>query len=246
MELDGRTIVLSGASGGVGLAISRHFRRLGAKVLGIDRTASPIAATGEILVADLCSYDGVVQVVHRIEQEVGELDILVNAAGTFVPDAEIDASHALWGRLWNDNVTSAVLLSRLLLPLLRKGHCPMVVNISSTDGIVASAGQSCEIGVSHDVLYATTKGALVALTKALAMAWAKYGIRVNAVCPTIISTPMTADLLAQPGKPEELKQFIPLSSLCTADDIAVAIESLYHLKMTTAHLLPVDGGYLCQ
>jgi len=64
-----------------------------------------------MLIADLCNYDGVTQAVGRIEQEVQTVDVLVNAAGTFVPDAEIDASHTLWGRLWNDNVTSAVYLS---------------------------------------------------------------------------------------------------------------------------------------
>ena len=131
-------------------------------------------------------------------------------------------------------------------PLLRRGRRPLIVNASSTDGVVASAGQECAIGVAHDSLYAASKGALITLTRSLAMKWADDGIRVNALCPTIIRTPMAADILAQPGEEEELRGHLPLGRICEPVDIAVAVDCLYRLELTTAHVLPLDGGYLCR
>ena len=104
----------------------------------------------------------------------------------------------------------------------------------------------CEIGVRHDVLYATTKGALLTLTRALAMKWAEAGVRVNAICPTLIRTPMSANLLQVPGKEDELRAQLPLGRICEPQDVAVAVECLYRLEMTTAHVLPLDAGYLCR
>jgi NAD(P)-dependent dehydrogenase (short-subunit alcohol dehydrogenase family) len=174
------------------------------------------------------------------------VELLVNAAGAFIPDKFEGEMAGSLDVLWRSNVATAVNLTMGLEELLQNGRVPLVVNIASTDGVVASAGQGCEIGVSHDVLYATTKGALVTFTRALAQKWAGRGIRVNAVCPTIFDSPMTAELLKTPGKAKELSEVIPLGRLCRTADIFAAITAIYSLEMTTGHILPVDGGYLCQ
>ncbi|MDL1888323.1 SDR family oxidoreductase [Nitrospirales bacterium NOB] len=242
-------VVVSGSEGGVGSAILQYFHGHAARIIGIDRkpmTKPPASPTVEhIFQADLSRHEEVVAVGKAIGDLWSRVDILVNAAGTFLTDMQVWAQCDQWNQLWNDNVTSAVLLSQEMYPLLRRGRQSLVVNVASTDAIVASAGQSCEIGVAHDILYATTKGALVTLTRALAMAWARDDIRVNAICPTIIPSPMTRELLAVPTKRDELTSFIPLRSLCSPEDVAVAVHALYQLKMTTGHILPLDGGYLC-
>ncbi len=248
-DTDRLVVVVSGAAGSVGSALVRYFQTHKATVIGIDRTRITEATSGgcveHLFRVDLAQPTGTADLMKSISEVSPSVDILVNAAGTFFSDAQVSEQPDRWTQLWNDNVTSAVFLSQNLHPLLQRAAQPLVVNVASTDAVVASAGQCCEIGVCHDTLYATTKGALVTLTRALAMAWASDGIRVNAVCPTIIPGQMTKALLATPTKAAELTSFIPLRTLCSPEDVAVAVHTLYHLKMTTGHTLPLDGGYLC-
>jgi NAD(P)-dependent dehydrogenase (short-subunit alcohol dehydrogenase family) len=86
----------------------------------------------------------------------------------------------------------------------------------------------------------------VTFTRALAMKWAPLSIRVNAVCPTIFPSPMTDSLLTIAGKEQELAGRIPLRRLCRTQDIVDVVDGIYPMLMTTGHLFPIDGGYLCQ
>ena len=247
-RFQGNIVVISGAAGGIGRELLRSFSALGAFVIGIDRKPGDPASKpsfGELIhiQADLAVPLEVESARRMIEQRTRRVDILVNSAGAFSPDSGVNTQSLM--ALWRDNVLTAAQLSTSLYPLLCRGDKPLVVNLSSTDAIVSSAGQDSEIGVTHDTNYATTKGALITLTRALAMKWAKDGIRVNAICPTITRSPMTKDLLNEAGKEEELRKYIPLGRLCEPKDIAIAVECLYRLEFTTAHVLPLDGGYLC-
>ena len=241
-------VVVTGAAGGLGRVLAERFVALKSRVVAVDQIARDAADGNSIqwIVQDLSNERGVRRVVDDVTRLHHTVEILINAAGLFLPDVGCEGADATLEKLWRGNVSSAVNVTLGLQSLLAAGRNPLVVNIASTDAIVASAGQSCEIGVAHDVLYATTKGALVSFTRALAMAWARHRIRVNAICPTIFESPMTADLLSVRGKRAELESHIPLGRICSTQDIADAVVAMYQLKMTTGHVLPVDGGYLCQ
>jgi len=244
---NGKYIVISGASGGLGKYLVDYYINKEAIVIGIDINKADIDALPNYhhIEADVSVADNVSKVKSTIQSITNSIDILINCAGKFMVDPEVEYIEDASDMLWKGNALTSILLSHYLIDLLAIGHNPIIINIASTDGVVASSGQDCEIGVSHDLLYATTKGAVVALTRSMAMKLAPKGIRVNAICPTIFHSPMTSELLAEDNKVEHLIKYIPLGRLCLSDDIAAATACLYYLSMTTGHLLPVDGGYLC-
>ena len=249
-DLLGKVVIVSGGRGGVGLEIINYLTSKNATCISIDKV-KPKIRNPEIqnlfyLNADLSNIVSVKNVVQNIIEITGRVDLLINAAGIFIDDQECIGNEGNILELWKNNYMTAYILTTELFSLLSKSTNALVVNISSADSIVASAGQNCEIGTSHDIIYASTKGAINTLTKCLAMKWARNNIRVNAICPTIIRTPMCETLLAKKTKEKELTSYIPLSRICEPLDIAVAIEMLYNMKMTTGHLLTIDGGYLCQ
>lgn len=247
MTMHKRTIVISGTSGGLGNSVMQYYLRAGAKVIAIDREIPDITLDGvSYITVDLATQSGIELATKEIESSCNGIDLLVNCAGIFEVDGSLSDGWETFDKLWRCNTLSSVMLTLHLERLLTKTKSPAVVNIASTDGVVASSGQQCEVGVSHDLYYSITKGAIVTFTRALAMKWAPIGVRVFALCPTLFDSPMTNSLLDIPGKAEELKSHIPIGRLCTVDDIVTAIESAYSLKMTTAHMIPVDGGYLCQ
>jgi NAD(P)-dependent dehydrogenase (short-subunit alcohol dehydrogenase family) len=240
-------VVVTGSSGGVGREIVARYARAGALVAGIDKVGPRLPSEHHHVDCDLASEERIASAVRHVRNAMDRIDLLVHAAGVFHDDsATADCGPAALQELWHVNYLGPCLLSEQLLPLLRAGRDPSVVFVASADAIVASGGQTCEIGVCHDLHYAASKGALVTATRALAMRWAVYGVRVNAVCPTIVRSPMTADLLAIPNKENQLASQIPLGRICEPSDVATAVEVLYRLTMTTAHVLPVDGGYLCR
>ena len=246
MIMRGVRAVVTGAAGGLGSLVASRLLGDGAIVATVDRHSMPSGGGSEWHVcADLSQNDGVRSAVEVLSRRLPEVDLLVNCAGVFVPDPSHGGEWDALDHLWRHNTASTVMFTLALEPLLAKGMTPSVVNIGSTDGIVASGGQDCEIGVRHDVLYALTKGAIIAFTRALAMKWAPLGIRVNTICPTIFDSPMTETLL-DVAKRGQLGGYIPLGRLATKEDIADAIIAAHGMRFTTGHMFPVDGGYLCQ
>lgn len=242
-----RTVVVTGAAGGLGSRLVKHFVSTGSQVFAVDiHCPDKVAENVTVICADLSSPPQSEAAIQTIATECDAIDYLINCAGVFREDDFGPKSWDVLNSLWSGNVLSVVMPTLGLQKLLAAGREPLVLNIASTDAIVASGGQNCEIGVSHDIFYSLTKGAVVTFTRALAMKWAPLGIRVNALCPTIFASPMTASLLDIPGKIDDLRGHLPLGRLCTLDDIVAAVDAMYKLRMTTGHVLPVDGGYLCQ
>ena len=245
------TAVITGAAGGMGGALMESLLRLGYSVIGLDRKVAKLtedhrALGAHFIQADLGVHDEAKRAIAEINERVDGVDLLINCAGSYRADKEIIDDPVKWAELWNDNVSSMAWCCLLLQPLLeRSERQPLVINIASTDGVVASGGQDTEIGVSHDTLYAASKGGVIAFARALAMCWAPLRIRVNAICPTVARTPMSENLLATPGMEEQLAQHIPLRRVAELADITTAVASLIPLHMTTGHILTVDGGYLC-
>lgn len=239
------TVVIVGAAGGVGAAVAARFEAQGREVVAVD-VRRPSIGQAPFIHCDLGDEKSIQRAANEVSTSFPVVDLLVQAAGIFADDHTARADPAVQSRMWRVNSLGPLRLTELLHDCLRRSKAPSVVFVASTDAIVASGGQDNEIGVAHDLYYASSKGAVVTGTRALAMRWASDGIRVNAVAPTIIRSPMTESLLAIPGKEGKLAAFIPLGRICEPADIADAVEALFALKMTTGHILPVDGGYLCQ
>ncbi|WP_234266277.1 SDR family NAD(P)-dependent oxidoreductase [Hydrogenophaga sp. NFH-34] len=186
--LDGRTVLITGAAGGIGQALARAFLEQGARLLLLDREAAPLDALVEALsshqvhsaVCDLGSDASVAAVADLVAHRFGRLDALVNNAGTEYPTPVDDAApdaNARWAALLDNNTTSMWRLTRALLPSLPRGAS--VINQSSIWGCIGVAGFSA---------YGASKHAVVGLTRSLALELGPRGVRVNAVCPGWVRT----------------------------------------------------------
>jgi NAD(P)-dependent dehydrogenase (short-subunit alcohol dehydrogenase family) len=186
--LEDRTVLLTGAAGGIGQALARAFAAQGARLLLVDREAAALDALIESLhshrvhsaVCELGSDAAVADVAAQVGDRFGRLDVLVHNAGTEFPTPVDDASEgatARWAALLDNNVSGMWRLTRALLPLLPRGNS--VIHQSSIWGRVGVAGFSA---------YSASKHAIVGLTRSLALELGPRGIRVNAVCPGWVRT----------------------------------------------------------
>ncbi len=186
--LQGKTVLITGAAGGIGSALARAFLAQGAQLMLLDRAAAPLDALVESLhsslvhsaVCDLGSDAEVAAVAARVKERFGQLDVLVNNAGAEYPtpmDSTAPDAMARWAGLLDNNVSSMVRLTQALLPLLPRGAS--IINQSSIWGRIGVAGFSA---------YSASKHAVVGLTRSLALELGPRGIRVNAVCPGWVRT----------------------------------------------------------
>jgi NAD(P)-dependent dehydrogenase (short-subunit alcohol dehydrogenase family) len=233
-EFDGLVAVVTGGGSGIGAACADLLARRGAKVAVLDRTPGgrhfPVTAdVSESLDAAMAS----------VAEGLGGIDILVNCAGVSAIGTVEDAADDEWHRCLDINVVGIARASRAALPFLRASSHAAIVNISS---IAASAG------LVKRAVYSATKGAVHALTLAMAADLVADGVRVCAVAPGTVDTPWVARLLAQADDPVEEKRKLaarqPTGRLVTAEEVAAAVAYLASPASgaTTATSLAVDGG----
>ncbi|MCX7375213.1 MAG: SDR family oxidoreductase [Alphaproteobacteria bacterium] len=246
-RLDGKVAAITGGASGIGLATAAALREAGATVWLLDRdeaAAKREAAKldGHALAMNVADEAEVDAGFARIADASGRLDILVNNAGTAIRRPSVELSRADWQTVVDVNMTGAFLCARAAARhMLAFGNGGAIVNTASIMGL--SGG-----GLYPNISYQTTKGAIVNMTRALAVEWAKQGIRVNAVAPTWVRTGFIAPLLGQPDVVAEMERVTPMGRLADPEDVATAILFLASpaAGMVTGHTLAVDGGFLAQ
>lgn len=247
----GKIALVTGGRGGVGRAVCERFIREGASVYAadlneggsLDSSGSPTPAPGAFQRLDVTSEDEVIAAMDRVKEEHGRLDILINAAGIEIEETIETTTLEQWNRIFAINVTGTFLTSKYALPLLRKSAGASVINFGSYDGFIADPQLAA---------YCATKGAVHALTKAMACDHGPEGIRVNAVCPGYIDTPMLQSFFQESGDIDSLQQAVrdvhPLGTYGTPTDIANLVNWLAsdEARYATGQLWVIDGGLSAQ
>lgn len=237
-RLDGRRVVVTGASRGLGRAIVVALVERGAEVLAVARSADELASLAEQTGCATCVAD-VTDGSAPILAWVGEdgLDGLVNNAGINIRKSLADTTDADLDTLLGVNLKAAFALCRDLQPALqaRRGA---VVNLSSV-----AADRAIRTSTAS---YAASKGALDSLTRFLAASWGPDGVRVNAVAPWYVATPLALQVLSDPAKEAAILARTPLGRVGVPADVAHAVVYLLSpaSAWVTGVVLPVDGGFL--
>ena len=245
--LDGRVALVTGGRGGAGRAVCERFVAEGAHVYAADLTdggsIGDEPAPGVFLRFDVTSEDEVAAGIDAIADTHGRLDIVVNAAGIEIEKTIDETSLDDWNRIFAINVTGTFLTSKQALPLLRDSDHAAIVNFGSYDGYIADPKLAA---------YCATKGAVHALTKAMACDHGPEGIRINAICPGYIDTPMLAQFIPD-GVDEaagraEAERVHPLRTIGTPTDMANLVHWLVsdEARYATGQLWVLDGGLSAQ
>lgn len=247
-RLDGRVAAITGGARGIGLATARLMASAGAHVVLLDKdgpaassAAQELGASASADTLDVASELQVAQAFDRIVQRHGRLDVLVNNAGMAIRRPTVELALADWQRVIDVNLTGVFLCAQAAGRHMLAQGSGAVVNVASIFGL--SGG-----GLYPNISYQASKGAVVNLTRALAVEWAPKGLRVNAVAPTWVDTEFIAALKAQPALLERIRTVTPLQRLAQPEEVAHAILYLASpaAAMVTGHVLPVDGGFLAQ
>ncbi len=243
--LANRTALVTGGAGGIGSAICRRFAREGATVMAADIAGLDKVGDAGIrpLQLDITSEESVTAAFAALSEEWGRLDILVNAAGIEIEKTIEETTLAEWNRIFAINVTGMFLVSKHALPLLRQSKAASVINFGSYDGFIADPGLAA---------YCATKGAVHALTRAMACDHGPEGIRVNAICPGYVDTPMLQSFFGESGDIESLRQAVrdvhPMRTYGQPEDIANLVNWLAsdEARYASGQLWVLDGGLSAQ
>ena len=247
---DGLVAAVTGGARGIGLAAGALLVAMGARVVLMDRdeAAATEAAAGigtgsaRALRLDVTDEANLSAAFRSVMAEEGRLDILVNNAGRAIRRPALELERADWDAVVAVNMTGAFLCARAAAALMiAGGRGGAIVNTAS---IMSLSGG----GLYPNIAYQTTKGAIVNMTRALAVEWAAHGIRVNAVAPTWTRTAFIGELEQNPALMQRIREVTPLGRLAEPEEVAYAIGFLASpaASMITGSTLAVDGGFLAQ
>jgi NAD(P)-dependent dehydrogenase (short-subunit alcohol dehydrogenase family) len=236
-RLEGKVCVVTGAASGIGAETARLFAEEGAKVVGVDIKAG---SAGELaLEADVTDVAQVRRMYEQAMEAFGRIDVLFNNAGINPPDdsSVLDTPLEVWQRVQDANLRSVFLCCKHGIPYLLEGGGGSVINTASFVAVMGAA-------VSQ-VSYTASKGAVLALSRELGVEFARRGVRVNALCPGPVNTPLLQELFASdPEKAARRLVHLPMGRFAEAREIAQAALFLASddSSYVTASTFLVDGG----
>jgi NAD(P)-dependent dehydrogenase (short-subunit alcohol dehydrogenase family) len=238
MRLEGKVCVITGAKGGIGAATAAAFSREGAKVVGVDLAKD---SPGDLALAcDVTNEDAVREVYARVRSEYGHIDVLFNNAGISPNDdaSVLDTTLEAWQRVQDVNLKSVFLCCKHGIPhLLENERGGSVINTASFVAVMGAA--------TSQISYTASKGGVLALSRELGVEFARRGVRVNALCPGPVDTPLLRELFAaDPQKAARRLVHVPMGRFALAEEIAACALFLAsdESSFVTATTFLVDGG----
>jgi NAD(P)-dependent dehydrogenase (short-subunit alcohol dehydrogenase family) len=236
-RLDGKVCVITGAAGGIGAETARLFKEEGASVVGVD--LSEPEDVDLALTADVTDDDAVRGVYERTKSELGHVDVLFNNAGISPSDdaSVLDTSLDAWQRVQDVNLKSVFLCCKHGIPHLLEAGGGSVINTASFVAVMGAA--------TSQISYTASKGGVLALSRELGVEFARRGVRVNALCPGPVSTPLLQELFAKdPEQAERRLVHVPMGRFGEAREIAQGALFLASddSSFVTASTFLVDGG----
>lgn len=244
--LEGKRALVTGATRGIGLEVCRVLADAGADIAAVGRdenglreASAAVKASGRTCVtitADLSSLAGPVEAGREAVKALGGIDILVNNAGIALIDPLLSASADDWDKTMAVNLRAPWLLAREVVPGMIERRAGKIVNISSQAGVVGLEGHGA---------YCASKGGLNMLTKVMTVEWAAHNIQINAVCPTVILTPMGEKVWGQPEKGKPMLARIPAGRFGKPIEVADMVLYLASAasNLVCGEVLLIDGGY---
>ena len=243
MRLEGKSAIITGGGSGIGLACAKLFSKEGAKVAIIGRrknrlelAAKEIEGQALTIEGDLMVNSDLDNLVSKTLHAFGKIDIIVNNGGIFRGSPIHETDDNLWDTIMNTNLKSAFQLTKKVLPHMVDRKTGVFVHISSIAGLIAIPGVAA---------YNVSKGALLQLNRSIAMEYGPLGIRSNAVCPGLVKTEMTDEIMKDEELMREWSKNYPIGRFGIPEDIANACLYLAsnESSFVTGVALPVDGGY---
>src|SRR6187431_2470539 len=245
-SLEGKIALVTGASRGIGYGLAQALAEAGAKVAVsardeklLSELASTIPGGALVVPMDMRKVASVREGVARVEKHFGRLDILVNNAGLGNNCPALDVTEEEWDEVNDVNLKGLFFCSQAAAKGMIKRGYGRIVHMSS---------QASVVGIVDHAVYCTTKGGVNQLTRVMALEWSKHGVTTNAVGPTFIYTPGTAERLDQPAYRENVLRRIPANKIGDISDVAGAVIYLASdaAKLVSGTCLLVDGGWTAQ
>lgn len=245
MRLDGRTALITGGGSGIGRATCLRFAQEGANVLVVDRNGDAAEAVAEEIgdrarpfAADVSKPREAEAMVRAAEQTWGKLDVVFNNAGVFHPEDEsvTTTSEEIWDRVIDVNLKGVFLGCKYAIPALQRAGGGSIINTASFVAVVGAA--------VPQIAYTASKGGVLAMTREIAVEFARQNIRANALCPGPVETPLLAELLADPERRNRRLVHIPPGRFGRAEEMANAALFLAsdESSFVNGTTFLVDGG----
>ena len=243
MRLKDKTAIITGGGTGIGLATARAFCQEGAKVIlfgrrkeKLEKAVEKLGGSAIIVQGDMTNNNDLDKLINETLHNFKKIDVLVNNAGLFNGSPLHEISDSQWDEIMDINIRSVFQLTRRVLPAMLSQKYGSIIHISSILGLIA---------VPQVAAYNVSKGALNQFSRSIAVEYGSSGIRSNSICPGLIATDMTADLMQDADLMKEWSKEYPIGRFGKPEDVANACLYLAsdESSFVTGITLPVDGGF---